>query len=458
MTVSRVERYGEDGAPVLLPEPGAYDELWSALALRENEEAEEQTQFDLGEFFKRLCMARAELDICATVLEMLASGGASGSGQAASGSGQDVAVGLVKHEAPVSAGDECAADDCCHAVKLQCLRSIAAELSGAAQRLRRNRQIEHDSVVGVLLPMRERYGWPLLRPSGGNVAVVVDAARHVPVMAIDYSPLRWFKTTGRQEQWNYRAAEQIGSDTVAVLLQDRDGDIRLCFQDARRPRHLVFSVRVTGRDGVELLASVASRDGEMGDAHDGANDVAGWDAALSCAQESRLGMLLLARLVAEAREFRCDLLHATADCFLMQLSPHVVVTAELCEPSVERKEPDGGIAEQTLRELERSFLQSAAERVDWKTQRRRIWSWAMDALVVHFGGDVDVDVDVDVDADGNVDRSMNVDGSMNVDADVNPEANSDGNVYKWKGETVTACEGQLRNGAVVVADFSNGAQ
>ena len=92
-----IERYGENGEIFYADDGGPLKNLWKYMAIINNESgglSEEKIKFDYNDFFKRLYLSRAELDVSNSVLELILKEG----GNESEAGNYNILIGAVRHE------------------------------------------------------------------------------------------------------------------------------------------------------------------------------------------------------------------------------------------------------------------------------------------------------------------------------------------------------------------------
>ena len=221
-----VERYDENGEPISVIDGGPLKHLWKYLSIiSENDQLKLDQiieKFDYTEFFKRLYLSRAELDVTSSILELLLKEEVSDDA---------ISLNIIHHESQLRSQYEFESDKMIFEMKNSFLKDISKDLKSSSEALRANRTSEHDMVGKVLLELRESFHWNLVRIcTMDQVQINIEYQEMSPIIGIDYSPMALFKDSSSLEQYNYKSSHQIHGDNLALILRHNSGSLSLLFQ------------------------------------------------------------------------------------------------------------------------------------------------------------------------------------------------------------------------------------
>ena len=201
-----IVRYGENGEIIYAPEGGPLKNLWKYMAVinndTSNEESVKEIPFDYNEFFKRLYLSRAELDVTNSVLQLLLGEG-----------DRNISLEAIHHD-NVDESKENISSATSLRLTTEFVKEISRDLRRSSEALGNNRREEHEIISSVLLALREKFRWNLVRISSvDQVQVTLDYQEATPIIGVDYSPLVLFKSpSSREQQYNYNF--NIGGDNL----------------------------------------------------------------------------------------------------------------------------------------------------------------------------------------------------------------------------------------------------
>ena len=254
--MTTVERYDEQGEPIFALEGGSLKQLWKHLAIineiNTNEGVEAVTEkFDYNEFYKRLYLSRAELDVTNSIIQLLL-------GEA---DDNNINLSCVQHENETNfANNEkvgMSSTQSVYLYKHSLIKEVSKDLRMNAESLAKNRREEHEVTSKLLLKLREKYRWNLVRISNSEqIQVHIDYQVMIPIIGIDFSPLTLFKDQSSREQYNYKLHHQIGCESIALVVRSKSG-LGLLFQQKMNSRQLTISACVknlkTGAESKAIL-------------------------------------------------------------------------------------------------------------------------------------------------------------------------------------------------------------
>lgn len=306
-----LERYDEAGQPIFAPECGELKNLWkfmedsNAFNSWNEKNSVNTTNFDYNEFFKRLYLSRAELDILGSVLQLFLN----------SGSNEEIKLELVKRELqenkPISSMSEV---DLCGdarilAIKASHLTALEQDVLGYAKQLRKNRNEESVVLLNILMRGVELYRWKLLRISSpDHIQLSLDYQEANPIIAIDYSPALLFKDSeSHSEQYNYKQSHQISGDNLALVLRDNRGQISLLLQSKRRILHgsVIISLKNIDTNTAIQFTLFSSNTFIRNINYSSANSLEQWDNVLSEARNRIICSNIMTLLFHEANTDSC---------------------------------------------------------------------------------------------------------------------------------------------------------
>lgn len=222
-----IERYDEMGEPVYSKDGGPLKNLWKFKALINEENDQKEggqvaEKFDYNEFFKKLYLSRAELDVTNSIMQLLL--------KEVNG---NISLNAIHHEYSLNEQHDNVnnSDKKVFELKNRFLKEISADLKSTSRNLMKNRTEEHETIYNVLIELREKYHWILVRISTiEQILVNFDYQEMTPIFAIDFSPASLFKDSSFSEQYNYKLSHQISGENLALILRDKCGGLRLHLQ------------------------------------------------------------------------------------------------------------------------------------------------------------------------------------------------------------------------------------
>ena len=303
--MSTVERYDENGEAIFATEEGPLKNLWKYLSII-NETGFNDTlivegdKFDCNEFFKRLYLSRAELDVINSVLKLLLKEG-------------DCTITLeaLPHEnveiTMTSKFPLKPTNQVIYGLKRSFLREISKDLKDNSDNLKKNREQEHVTITGILLKLREEYRWNLVRLSSPDqIQVTLNYQEMTPVIGIDYSPSTLFKDiTTNSEQRNYKLSHQIGSESLALVVRNKEGKLILLFQSRTQEENIVIKLNnlVNGEENQSILLKKGQFSIELNEENDNLNE---WNEALKQSRNRLICQNIMKLLIDEIERFPMD--------------------------------------------------------------------------------------------------------------------------------------------------------
>lgn len=367
-----VERYDENGAPIYGSDSGPLNNLWKHMAiineqLADNNNLSSVNSFDYNEFFKRLYLSRAELDITNSVLQLLL--------QDASVQADNIAIEAIHHEEEqkITLNPE-TSRKIVYGLKTALLKEIANELMVSSQTLWNNRNEEHDIVSGVLLKLREKFRWNLVRISAAEqVQVNIDYQEMTPIIGIDVSPYVLFKDSKSNcEQYNYRPSHQIGGDSMALILRKTTGQLCLLLQSKLN----VFAGNVqvgikdlaTGKvDTCVLYEHLSSGNLFEFSADTGLQE---WNAVLEEARNRIIFVNIMKVLASETSKYPQDILDLTDLKCKIQIQDKCEFWIQISTETAEATNSEAPM--DIYRSLLKSYLASSGKKIDWAKSRHEL--------------------------------------------------------------------------------------
>ena len=225
-----IERYDKEGTPIYSNKEGPLKDLWKFLAItnpiESNEVLEASSVFDNNEFFKRLYLSRAELDVTSSVLQLLLNESAGDISLQAAHKEKEKQINLQNFEQ-----NENDSERLIYNFKNSLIKEIANNLRSSANVVRADRLCEHETVAEILLNLREKHRMVLLRISSHDqIKANLNYSEAIPIILIDYSPYTFFKDFSSREQRNYKSSDQISYENLALVIQETSGKLKLLFQ------------------------------------------------------------------------------------------------------------------------------------------------------------------------------------------------------------------------------------
>lgn len=291
-----VERYGETGEIICAVDGGPLKNLWKYMSLINNENEmeelkEETVKFDYNEFFKRLYLSRAELDVTNSVLQLLLKDGVGDDSK-------NISIDAIHYETDFRENINPLTS---FGVKMEILKEISKDLRKTSDSLFNNRRKENEIVSNILLELREVFRWNLTRISNLEQQVQVTLETSTPIIGIDYSPQVLFKTCLKGEQYNYNL--QIGNENLAlVLCEGKSEDLSLLFQSNHLEKSTFFSFKniKTGRKSSRILYK------KLESKILSSSEISKWDEVLREARNQSIALNILKLLSQEAEKYPQD--------------------------------------------------------------------------------------------------------------------------------------------------------
>lgn len=218
----QIQLYDEAGAPILAPDSGELGILWDSLAAIHGEEVENadllgSRSFSMDEFFKRLYLARAELDICASTLELI--------GKESDDNVELKAVNCQKEG--VSYGKS--GFNKASLAKRASISQVVAKFRVKASDLIKTSKTEHEIVTLTLLRLRNQYRWNITRiTSHRQITLYFDSAESTPVAAVTISPMLLFRNSGDR----FMTGDHLNPINLALIFREHNGSLLLKLQAA----------------------------------------------------------------------------------------------------------------------------------------------------------------------------------------------------------------------------------
>lgn len=376
-----IERYGENGEIIYAAEAGPLKNLWKYMAIiNEKEEAVERvverSTFDYNEFFKRLYLSRAELDVTNSVLQLLLKEGDG-----------NILLEAIQHENNGEDNKEKITTNTCLGLKMEFLKEISKDLRASSDSLSENRREEHEIVSGVLLGLREKFRWNLVRIlSAEQVQFTLDS---VPIIGIDYSPLALFKDScfknGKdsslqkagehqqnqqpqpqsQPQYNYNL--HIGSENLALVLRGGEsGDLSLLFQSKHLEKSVIFSVKnlKTGSKNSTILFQKFNQILNN-------SNLSIWNEVLGKARNQSICLNIMKLLSQEASKYPQDRVSYDEQSFLkIIIENNFEISMTFTSEDACEDVNDDGISVDVYKKLLFNYLSSSGRELKWDTIRR----------------------------------------------------------------------------------------
>lgn len=225
-----IERYDEEGKAIYANKDGPLKDLWKIMAvinpIENREVVEANSVFDNNEFFKRLYLSRAELDVTSSVLQLLLKESASEISLQTAYKGKEKQFYYQNLE-----NNENDSGRFIYDFKNSLVKEIANNLRSSANLVRADRICEHETVAEILLNLREKHRMVLIRISSQDqIKLNLNYAEAIPIILIDFSPYTLFKDFSSREQRNYKSPDQISYENLALVIQEASGKLKLLFQ------------------------------------------------------------------------------------------------------------------------------------------------------------------------------------------------------------------------------------
>lgn len=358
--MSSVERYGENGEIIYAVEGGPLKNLWKYMSFINNETREElkeeQVKFDYNEFFKRLYLSRAELDVTNSVLELLLKEGIE-TGDHNDNVNSNISIEAIQHENDL--GDFNINNTKGFGVKMGYLKEISKDLRKTSEFLSKNREEEHEIVSNVLLELREKFRWNLVRISNPEQQVQVTLTGN-PIIGIDYSPKVLFKNGLKGEpQYNYNF--QVGHENLALVYGH---DLNLLFQSKHLEKSTVFSIKNLK---TQESSSIILYNQKFKSKTNFLN-LLEWDEALKEARNQSIALNILNLLTLEASKY-------PQDQVLLEGTNLKIVIENTLELSFTDDEPQGkfeNFAQNIYKQLLSNYFSSSGKELKWEQVRNTI--------------------------------------------------------------------------------------
>lgn len=369
-----VERYDESGEPIYAADSGPLNNLWKYLAIINDQSAiklnpQSSKIFDYNEFFKRLCLSRAELDMTNSVLQLLLQ---EANNEA---TGTNISIDAVHHEEDHKTNTE-GLSKTIYGHKTALLKEIGDELTASSRTLQKNRTEEHEIVSGVLLELREKFRWNLVRISAAEqIQVSVDYQETTPIIGIDYSPYALFKDSkSNREQYNYKSYNQIGSESLAMIMREKTGKLGLLLQS--KSRLFMGNVRVSLKDLTtgDIHSGVLYESFSAGNIFDYSNaeGLNGWDTILKEARNRLLFNHVMISLASEASKYPQDLVEFNELCCKIQIQDKWVFAMEIASAENNTEISNSELPLNIYKTLLMNYLTSLGREINWTDSRNEI--------------------------------------------------------------------------------------
>lgn len=370
--MTTVERYDEQGEPIYAIEGGPLKHLWKNLAIinevdLKKKETPTEINFDYNEFFKRLYLSRAELDVTNSILQLLL-------GET---DGGDINISCVHHENEITRRDNEKSSTISSAqhiylLKNSLLAEVSKDLKLNAESLAKDRKEEHEIISEILLKLRENYRWNLVRISNSEqIQVLLDYKEMSPIIGIDFSPLSLFKDQSSREQHNYKHHYQIGSESLAIVVRHKSGNLALLFQQKLNYRKLAASVCLknlkTGKESRTILFKPASQDLLKYSI----DNLSGWNSQLLDARDRTTCLNIMKLLANEASVIPNDHVDFDPKNLRISLNDEILFTINFTESSVV-EEIDAVSAFDTYNVLLKEYISSSGSNANWCSLRLKI--------------------------------------------------------------------------------------
>jgi hypothetical protein len=377
-----MERYDENGEIIYTVDGGPLKNLWKFMSLIENDtkgSKVEAIKFDYNEFFKRLYLSRAELDVTNSVLQLLIKEGENFVADS------NISIEEIHHEENENELSNFNIDNLnSFGVKLEILKEISNDLRKTVDSLSKNRQEEHFTVSNVLLELRDKFRWNLIRISNLEQQVQVQVTLEIGssiIIGIDYSPQVLFKDRYKnskgEAQYNYNL--QIGNENnLALILQSKAGDLLLLFQSKHLENSKTFSIQnlKTGQKNSKLLY-------QKFESMTCPLNICKWDEALKEARNQSIALNIFKLLSQEAGKYPEDQVQVLyeemnlkiviEDCFELSISneDEVVEVGDNLNSDYKTNYFDAG---NIYKKLLLNYLSSSGRELNWDQVRNEIKS------------------------------------------------------------------------------------
>lgn len=367
--MTTVERYDDQGEPIYAIEGGPLKHLWKNLAIINEIDLKEGdssagVKFDYNEFFKRLYLSRAELDVTNSILQLLL-------GET---EGSDINISCVHHDNEISGNigkSTMSSAQHIYLLKNSLLAEVSKDLKLNAESLTKDRKEEHEIISGILLKLRENYRWNLVRISSSEqIQVHIDYQEMSPIIGIDFSPLSLFKDQSSREQHNYKHHHQIGSESLAIVVRHKSGDLVLLFQQKLNYRKLTASIYFknlkTCKESRVILFKPACEDFVKYYV----DNLSEWNSHLLDARDRSICLNIMKLLANEASIIPNDHVNFDPKSLSICLKDEMIFTISFTEISEE--EIYSVTASNTYIALLKEYLSSSGSNVSWSTLRLKL--------------------------------------------------------------------------------------
>lgn len=368
--MSTIERYDEQGEPVHEIEGGPLKHLWKNLSIinevdLEKGDSSKEIKFDHNEFFKRLYLSRAELDVTNSILQLLL-------GET---NGGDIKISCVHHDNEIieNASDKSSISSAQHIylLKSSLLSEVSKDLKLNAEAMAKDRKEEHKIITEILLKLRENYRWNLVRVSNSEqIQVHLDYQELSPIIGIDFNPLSLFKDQSSREQYNYKHHHQIGSESLAIVVRHKSGDLVLLFQQKPNYRKLTASACVknlkSGKESRVVLFKSATED----IIKYYADNLGEWNLQLLDARDRTICLNIMKLLANEASAIPNDHVDFDYKSLYICVNDSIELTIKFTESLAD--EVDSVAAFDAYNSLLKDYLSNSGSNVNWSTFRLQL--------------------------------------------------------------------------------------
>ena len=368
--MTSVERYNEQGEPIYSIEGGPLKNLWKKMAIinqisLKNSNSIVNEKFDYNEFFKRLYLSRAELDVTNSVLQLLLG----------ENDGDNINLSCLHYDNKTKNfnGDKSAMSSVrsVYNIKFSLINEVSADLRKSVESLLLNRKEEHVIISDILLKLREIYRWSLVRISSPEqIQVQLDYQEMVPTIGIDFNPLSIFKDQTGREQHNYKPHHQIDSENLALAVRNKLGDLSLLFQQKINYRMLSISAGLknckTGNESRVILYRPAPDD----TIKYCNNNLSEWNNNLADARDRAICLNIMKLLANEASSISKDQVDFDPKNLSIRLSEGILFTINFMEKCP--NESHSTVAYETYYSLLHEYLCNSGKSVNWELIRVKI--------------------------------------------------------------------------------------
>jgi hypothetical protein len=220
--MTQVQQYDEGGSPVLAPDSGDLGILWDSLAIIQENTADKirdlnNESFSAAEFFKRLYMARAELDICSAALDLIDKP-----------ANQNIELKALNYQNIKNYPENGFAK--ANLAKRASIIEAAAKLRSKASELYNSTSAENEIVASTLFRLHSEYRWNILRiTSHRQVTLYFDPSESTPIAAVNISPMLLFRTSSER----YLSGEHLNSLNLGIFFRNKNDKLILKLQDVQ---------------------------------------------------------------------------------------------------------------------------------------------------------------------------------------------------------------------------------